>query len=76
MDFVNWSLILTGEVILVVEAECLKTFHVRFVVFHRHRLSTWAYASSPLANHAASSLRLCFSFPFVFVEFTLRERFF
>ena len=32
MDLVNWMLILTGEVILVLEAECLKTFQVRFVV--------------------------------------------
>ena len=42
---------------------------VRLVVLHRLlRLSPWAHASSPLANHAASSVRLCFSFP-VFVDF-------
>ena len=69
MDYVSWMLILTGEVILVLEAECLKTFQVRVVVLHRLRLSPWAYAFSPLANHAASSLRLCFSFPSVFVDF-------
>ena len=47
MDRVNWMLILTGEVVLVLEAECLK-FQVRFVVLHRLRLSPWAYASLPL----------------------------
>ena len=44
MGRVNWMLILTGEVLLVLEAECLKTFQVRFVVLHRLRLSPWAYA--------------------------------
>ena len=44
MDRVNWMLILTGEVVLVLEAECLKKFQVRFVVLHRLRLSPWAYA--------------------------------
>ena len=33
------------------------------------RLSPWAYASLSLANHAASSRRLWFSFPSVFVDF-------
>ena len=63
MDRVNWMLILTFEVILVLEAERKKTFQVRFMVPHRLRLSP------PLANHAASSLRLWFSFPSVFVDF-------
>ena len=45
MDRVNWMLILTGEVLLVLEAECLKTFQVRFVVLHRLRLCPWTYAS-------------------------------
>ena len=44
----NWMLILTGEVILVLEAECLKTFKVAFVVLHRLLRSPWACASSPL----------------------------
>ena len=65
MDRVNWILNLTGEVVLVLEAECL----VRFVVLHLLRLSPWAYASLPLANHSASSLPLWFSFPSVFVDF-------
>ena len=69
MDRVNWMLILSGGVILVLEAECLKTFQVRCVVLHRLRQSPWACASSPLANHAASSLRLWFSFPSVCVDF-------
>ena len=60
-------MLIAGEVILGLEAECVKTFQVRFVVLHRLRLSPWAYASSPLANHAASSLRLSFSFPSVSV---------
>ena len=47
----------------------MKTFQVPFVVHHHLRLSSWAYASSPLATHAASSPRLCFSFPSVFVYF-------
>ena len=68
---VNWMLILTGEVVLVLEAECLQTFQVRFVVLHRLRLSPWACASSPSANHAASSLRLNFSFPCACVDFLL-----
>ena len=53
-----WVLILTGEEVLVMEAECLKKFQVRFVVLHRLRLSPWAYASSHLARHLASALRL------------------
>ena len=69
MDRVNWILNLTGEVVLVLEAECLKKFKVRFVVLHRLRLSPWAFASLPLANHSASSLPLWFSFPSVFVDF-------
>ena len=69
MDRVTWMLILTGEVVLVLEAECLKKFQVRFGVPHRLRLSPWADASLPLANHSASSLRLWFSFPSVFVDF-------
>ena len=58
-------LILTGEVVLA--GECLKKFQVRFVVLLRLRLSPWAYASS--ATRSASSLRLWFSFPSVFVDF-------
>ena len=69
MDCVNWMLILTGEVMLLLEAECLKTFQVRFVVLHRLRLKPWAYASLSLASHSASSLRLWFSFLCVFVDF-------
>ena len=64
MDRVNWMLILTGEAVLALGGECLNTFQVRFVVLHRFRLSPWAHASSLLANHSASSLRLWFSFPF------------
>ena len=62
-------LVLTGEVVLVLEAACLKTFQVRFVVLHRLRLSPWAYAFSPLTDHAASLLRLNLSFPSAFVDF-------
>ena len=64
MDRVNWMLILTGEVVQALEDECLKKFQVRFVVLHRLRLSPWAYASLPLANHWAFSTRLWFLFPF------------
>ena len=46
MDRVNWMLILTGEVMLVLKAVCVKTFQVCFVVLHRLRLSPWAHASS------------------------------
>ena len=62
MDRVNWMLILTGEVVLVLEAECLKTFQVRFVVLHRLRLSPWAYASSPLARGFFTSAVVFFPF--------------
>ena len=68
MDRVNWMLIVTGEVMLVLEAQCLKTFPF-CVVLHRLRLSPWGCASSLLANHAASSIRLCFSFPSILVDF-------
>ena len=40
MYHVNWMLILTGKVVLPLEAECLKTFQVRFEVL-RLRLSPW-----------------------------------
>ena len=39
------------------------------MALHRLRLSPWAYASLPMANHVASSLRLWFSFLSVFVDF-------
>ena len=69
MDRVNLMLIVTREVVLVLEAECLKKFQVCFVVLHHLRLSPWAHASLPLANHLASSLRLWFSFFSVFLDF-------
>ena len=73
MDRVIWMLILTGEVVLVLEAECLKKFQLRFVVLHYLRLSLWAYASLHLASHSASSLRLIFSLPSVFLDFLFLE---
>ena len=63
MDRVNWMLILTGEVILALETEWLKTFQDRFVVLHL-RLGPWAFASLLLSSHSASSLRLWFSLLF------------
>ena len=54
---------------IVSKKKRLKKFQVRFVVLHRLRLSPWAYATLLLANHAASSLRLWFSFSSVFVDF-------
>ena len=54
---------------LVLEVECLRTSQVRIVVLHRLRLSPWACASSFVANHAASSIPLCFSFPSILVDF-------
>ena len=46
MDHVNRMLILTGEVVLVLEAECVKTFQVRFVVLHRLRKSFGFFTST------------------------------
>ena len=43
-------LIQTGEVILVLVAECLTTWQVRFVALHRLRLSPWACASGSLPS--------------------------
>ena len=71
MDRVNWMLILTGEVVLVLEAACLKTFHLRFVVLPVFVRVHGLNASVPLANHAASSHELNnVSFPFAFVDFS------
>ena len=50
MDHVNWMLILTGEVVLVLEAECLKTFQVRFVVLHLCRLLHFGCGSLSLQS--------------------------
>ena len=47
---------------VALDGSCELDVQIRFVVLHRLRLSPWACASSLLANHAASSIRLCFSF--------------
>ena len=62
-----------GEVAQVVVGECLKKVQVRFVVLHRLRLGPWACASLRLESQSASSLRLWYSFPSVFVDFPFFE---
>ena len=49
------------------EVECFKKFQVRFVMFHRLRLSP--HAPLPLASHSAS--HSVFFFPSVSVDFVL-----
>ena len=63
MDRVKWMLILTGEVILVLEAECLKTFQVRFVV------SMMGLCLFPFGKSRGFFTSAVFSFPLCLCDF-------
>ena len=65
MDRVNWMLILLER--LHRNRRLSVGRSSRFVLWSF--IIPWAYASLPLASHSASSLRLWFSFPSVYVDF-------